>query len=142
MAWNNFEDSCRLYGGDRDDGGLANVNYNWRDNRNSNIAARPLVVSSDQQKRRWNSAFSKSRSYDHGHAATARLCAVAARLHSVVDFNQPPIILPASIIFSSRTKYFSLFKDSVSWASRTSIFKRSVLSLALISSSLLLCLGL
>ena len=54
MAWNNFEDSNRLYGGNRDNGGLANVNYNWHDNRNSNIAARPLVVSSYQQKRRWN----------------------------------------------------------------------------------------
>ena len=42
---NDFEDSNRLYGGNRDNGGLANVNYNWHDNRNSNIAGRPLVVS-------------------------------------------------------------------------------------------------
>jgi hypothetical protein len=40
-----FEDSNRLIGGNRDNGGLANVNYNWPDNRNDNIAARPLVVS-------------------------------------------------------------------------------------------------
>ena len=44
-ARSNFEDSNRLYGGNRDNGGLANVNYNWRDNRNSSVAARPLVVS-------------------------------------------------------------------------------------------------
>lgn len=42
---NNFEDSNRLYGGNRNNGGLANVNYNWHDNRNRNIAGRPLVVS-------------------------------------------------------------------------------------------------
>lgn len=39
-----FEDSSRLYGGNRDNGGLANVNNNWADNRNRNIVARPLVV--------------------------------------------------------------------------------------------------
>lgn len=41
----NFEDSNRLIGGNRDNGGLANVNYNWSENRNDNIAGRPLVVS-------------------------------------------------------------------------------------------------
>lgn len=40
-----FGDSNRLYGGNRDNGGLANVNYNWSDNRNDNIGFRPLVVS-------------------------------------------------------------------------------------------------
>ncbi|MDP3764427.1 MAG: hypothetical protein Q8Q95_02290 [bacterium] len=40
-----FEDSSRLYGGNRENGGLANVNYNWSSNRNDNIAGRPLVVS-------------------------------------------------------------------------------------------------
>lgn len=50
MAWDNFEDSNRLYGGNRNNGGLANVNYNSADNRNDNIAARPLVVSRERQK--------------------------------------------------------------------------------------------
>ena len=45
MTLNNFEDANRLYGGNRDNGGLANVNYNSRDNRNDNIAGRPLAVS-------------------------------------------------------------------------------------------------
>ena len=46
-AWEWFEDpledSDRLYGGSRDDGGLAHVCYRWRDPRHSHIAARPLV---------------------------------------------------------------------------------------------------
>jgi hypothetical protein len=40
-----FEGSNWLYGGNRENGGLANVNYNWSSNRNDNIAGRPLVVS-------------------------------------------------------------------------------------------------
>ena len=40
-----FEDDNRLIGGNPDNGGLANVNYNWSDNRNVNIGFRPLVVS-------------------------------------------------------------------------------------------------
>lgn len=35
----------RLNGGNRDNGGLANVNYNTRGNRNDNIAGRCLAVS-------------------------------------------------------------------------------------------------
>lgn len=46
MGEDNFEDSNRLYGGNRDNGGLSNVNYNWQTNRNDNIAGRPLGVSS------------------------------------------------------------------------------------------------
>lgn len=46
-AWewfeDHFEDSDRLYGGCRDYGGLANVNFSWHDIRSSSIAARPLV---------------------------------------------------------------------------------------------------
>jgi len=41
----NFQDSNRLIGGNRDNGGLANVNYNSASNRNDNIVGRPLVVS-------------------------------------------------------------------------------------------------
>ena len=44
-ARSNFEDSNRLYGGNRDNGGLAIVSYDWRVIRNSSVAARPLVVS-------------------------------------------------------------------------------------------------
>lgn len=44
-----FEDDNRLYGGDRDSGGLANVGYYWHDNRNDNIAGRPLGVSRRQR---------------------------------------------------------------------------------------------
>jgi len=44
----NFEASNRLYGGNRENGGLANVNYNSADNRNDNIAGRPLVVSKQE----------------------------------------------------------------------------------------------
>ena len=46
-AWEWFEDhfgdSGRLCGGDRDRGGLADVHDDWRDGRDSGIAARPLV---------------------------------------------------------------------------------------------------
>jgi len=46
-AWEWFEDSVedsfRLCGGGRDGGGLADVNYDWRDSRYGNFAARPLV---------------------------------------------------------------------------------------------------
>ena len=41
----NFEDSNRLNGGNRRNGGLANVNYNRADYRDDNIAGCPLVVS-------------------------------------------------------------------------------------------------
>jgi len=40
-----FEDSNRLIGGNSDNGGLTNVNYNWSDNHNDNIGFRPLIVS-------------------------------------------------------------------------------------------------
>ncbi len=46
-AWEWFEDaledSFRLFGGRRDDGGLAHVRYYWHGARFSSIAARPLV---------------------------------------------------------------------------------------------------
>lgn len=38
-----FEGSRRLYGGDRDSGGLAAVDYDWRGRRFGSLAARPLV---------------------------------------------------------------------------------------------------
>lgn len=38
-----FGDSYRLFGGDRDYGGLANINYYWYDYRNRSLAGRPLV---------------------------------------------------------------------------------------------------
>ncbi|MDP3764428.1 MAG: hypothetical protein Q8Q95_02295 [bacterium] len=38
-----FEDSSRLYGGHREYGGLAYVNYDWSSNRSGSIAGRPLV---------------------------------------------------------------------------------------------------
>lgn len=40
-----FEDSNRLIGGNSDNGGLTNVNHNWSDNHNDNIAFRPLIDS-------------------------------------------------------------------------------------------------
>lgn len=40
-----FEDGNRLIGSNSDNGGLANVNWNWPDNRNGNIGFRPLIVS-------------------------------------------------------------------------------------------------
>lgn len=39
-----FGDSRRLYGGHRDDGGLADVNCSWSDDRNDGIGFRPLVT--------------------------------------------------------------------------------------------------
>ncbi|MEK7138818.1 MAG: hypothetical protein AAB799_01420 [Patescibacteria group bacterium] len=46
-AWewfeDHFEDSSRLYGGYRGDGGLASVGYVWHDDRYGSFAARPLV---------------------------------------------------------------------------------------------------
>ena len=41
-----FEDDNRLIGGNSDSGGLADVNYNWSDNHNDNIAFRSLIASS------------------------------------------------------------------------------------------------
>ena len=39
-----FGDSNRLIGGHRGNGGLASIDYSWRDDRSRSIAARPLVV--------------------------------------------------------------------------------------------------
>ena len=39
-----FEDGNRLFGGNSDNGGLANVNYNASDNRNDNIGFRLQIV--------------------------------------------------------------------------------------------------
>ena len=40
-----FEDDNRLIGGNSDNGVLANVNDNWPDNHNDNLAFRLLIVS-------------------------------------------------------------------------------------------------
>lgn len=39
-----YGDDNRLIVGNRDNGGLADVNYNWHDNRNDNIGFRVLAV--------------------------------------------------------------------------------------------------
>jgi hypothetical protein len=57
MARSNFEDSNRLNGGNRRNGGLANVDNNWDGNRNDNIAGRPLVVSLQKKRFRVEALF-------------------------------------------------------------------------------------
>lgn len=43
-----YESENRLIVGNSENGGLANVNRNWHDNRNDNIAFRVLAVLSPQ----------------------------------------------------------------------------------------------
>jgi len=69
-----FEDSNRLCGGNRDNGGLAVVHYD-ADYRSSSIAGRPLV------------SFIKSAPF--------------RRAFVYRDFSHPPVILPISITFPS-----------------------------------------